>query len=86
MCYDESDVFGTVCWARCPTGYILRNELQEEEQQEMLREMVAAAEAELNRTEVNTYVKIKKMERKSINIFLPTSFNICFGCQKEPSH
>ena len=56
MCYDESDVFGTVCWARCPTGYILRNELQEEEQQAMLREMVAASEAELNRTEVNTYV------------------------------
>ena len=25
-------------------------------------------------------------ERKIVNIFLPTSFNICFGCSKEPSH
>ena len=25
-------------------------------------------------------------ERKIVNIFLPISFNICFGCSKEPSH
>ena len=24
-------------------------------------------------------------ERKIVNIFLPISFNICFGCLKEPS-
>ena len=31
--------------------------------------------------------KINKMvERKIVNIFLPISFNICFGCLKEPSH
>ena len=23
---------------------------------------------------------------KIVNIFLPSSFNICFGCSKEPSH
>ena len=23
---------------------------------------------------------------KIVNIFLPISFNICFGCSKEPSH
>ena len=28
----------------------------------------------------------KKFERKIVNIFLPISFNICFGCSKEPSH
>ena len=27
-----------------------------------------------------------KFERKIVNIFLPISFNICFGCSKEPSH
>ena len=25
-------------------------------------------------------------ERKIVNIYLPISFNICFGCSKEPSH
>ena len=25
-------------------------------------------------------------ECKSANVFLPISFNICFGCSKEPSH
>ena len=25
------------------------------------------------------------VERKIVNIFLPISFNICFGCSKEPS-
>ena len=25
-------------------------------------------------------------ERKIVNIFLPISFNICFGPSKEPSH
>ena len=24
--------------------------------------------------------------RKFVNIFLPISFDICFGCSKEPSH
>ena len=28
----------------------------------------------------------KIFERKIANIFLPISFNICFGCSKEPSH
>ena len=28
----------------------------------------------------------KKNKRKTINIFLPIHFNICFGCTKEPSH
>ena len=28
----------------------------------------------------------KNFERKIVNIFLPISFNICFGCSKEPSH
>ena len=27
----------------------------------------------------------KNTERKIVNIFLPISFNICFGCSKEPS-
>ena len=25
-------------------------------------------------------------ESKIVNMFLPISFNICFGCSKEPSH
>ena len=25
-------------------------------------------------------------KHKIVNIFLPVSFNICFGCSKEPSH
>ena len=34
-----------------------------------------------------TYVLINKIfERKNVNIFLPISFNICFGCLKEPSY
>ena len=28
----------------------------------------------------------KKLQRKIVNIFLPTNFNKCFGCSKEPSH
>ena len=28
----------------------------------------------------------KHFQRKIVNIFLPISFNICFGCSKEPSH
>ena len=32
-------------------------------------------------------VKINKIsKRKIVNISLPISFNICFGCSKEPSH
>ena len=27
----------------------------------------------------------KIFERKIVNIFLPISFNLCFGCSKEPS-
>ena len=30
--------------------------------------------------------KQKIFERKIVNIFLPISFNIRFGCSKEPSH
>ena len=26
----------------------------------------------------------KKFKHKIVNIFLPISFNICFGCSKEP--
>ena len=28
----------------------------------------------------------KKIQRKIIDIFLPISFSICFGCSKELSH
>ena len=28
----------------------------------------------------------KRFECKIVNIFLSISFNICFGCSKEPSH
>ena len=28
----------------------------------------------------------KIFQRKLVNIFIPISFNICFGCSKEPSH
>ena len=32
-------------------------------------------------------VKINKnFQRKIVNIFLPITFSICFGCSKEPSH
>ena len=35
----------------------------------------------------DTQVEINKIfERKIVNIFLSISFNICFGCTKEPSH
>ena len=29
---------------------------------------------------------IKNFQRKNVNIFLPISFNICFGFSKELSH
>ena len=29
---------------------------------------------------------VKKFQPKKVNIFLPISFNICFGCSKELSH
>ena len=34
------------------------------------------------------YIGLDKQifERKIVNIFLPISFNICFGCSKELSH
>ena len=28
----------------------------------------------------------QSFERKIVNIFLPISLNMCFGCSKEPSH
>ena len=28
----------------------------------------------------------KQNQCKNVNICLPVSFNICFGCSKEPSH
>ena len=28
----------------------------------------------------------QNFEGKIVNIFLPISFNICFGCSKEPPH
>ena len=28
----------------------------------------------------------QKDQRKIVTFFLPISFNICFGCSKEPSH
>ena len=28
----------------------------------------------------------KTFQRKNVNIFLPISYSICFGCSKEPSH
>ena len=28
----------------------------------------------------------QNFELNIVNIFLPLSFNICFGCSKEPSH
>ena len=28
----------------------------------------------------------KNFQRNNANIFLPISFNVCFGCSKEPSH
>ena len=36
--------------------------------------------------QMNTGLNKKKNQRKNVNIFLPISFNICFGCSKEPSH
>ena len=36
--------------------------------------------------EVNTGSDNKIFEHTIVNIFLPISFNICFGCSKEPSH
>ena len=33
----------------------------------------------------NVLIKIN-FERKNGNIFLSISYNICFGCSKEPSH
>ena len=42
-------------------------------------------------TEVSTIICVRDLDKqnfecKIINIFLPISFNICFGCSKEPSH
>ena len=36
----------------------------------------------------NIYTGLDKQNfsRKILDIFLPISFNICFGCSKEPSH
>ena len=28
----------------------------------------------------------KNFQRKTVNIFIPIIFSICFGCSKEPSH
>ena len=33
-----------------------------------------------------TYLDKQIFERKIFYIFLPISFNICFGCSKDPSH
>ena len=35
---------------------------------------------------LNEMLMHKSFERKIVNIFLPISFNISFGCSKEPSY
>ena len=60
QCYDNSDEFGTVCWARCSYGYILRNDLQEEEQQAALAEIAETAAEDLENAEV-TYILLNMM-------------------------
>ena len=35
---------------------------------------------------INTGLDKQRFSAKNVNIFLPTSLNICFGCSKEPSH
>ena len=44
MCYEDSRDFGSVCWARCKYGYILRNDKQEDEQEAELSELVDQAQ------------------------------------------
>ena len=38
------------------------------------------------RKPIFTGLENKNFLRKNVYIFLPISFNICFGCSKEPSH
>ena len=40
----------------------------------------------LNINDSSTGLDKNIFERKIVNIFLPISFKICFGCSKEPSH
>ena len=35
---------------------------------------------------LNTGSDKQKNQRKIVNIFLSTNFNVCFGCSNEPSH
>ena len=48
MCYEDSRDFGSVCWARCKYGYILRNDKQEDEQEAELSALVDQAQTLLD--------------------------------------
>ena len=80
--YNAADVFGPVCWARCPTGYILSRR----------KTSNAKGNGCYSRGRVKQdrgkYICLdkKKFERKIIKVFLPINFNIYIGCSKEPSH
>ena len=51
-------------------------------------ELNVLVEAEIYREcYMSGQVKInKKFQRKIVNIFLPITFSVCFGCSKELSH
>ena len=45
-----------------------------------------AADLEIQNFEKIMHSVNKIFEHKIVNIFLPISFSVCFGCSKEPSH
>lgn len=53
LCSGDSYEFGSVCWARCKYGYILRNEQQEQQEEATLIEMVDQAFIKLNDAKVS---------------------------------
>ena len=46
----------------------------------------AAIVPSILRTQICIGLDKQNFQRKIVNIFLPISFNICFGCSKEPSY
>ena len=67
-CYEDSRDYGSVCWARCKYGNILRNDKQEEDEEEELSNLVDQAQERLDNAEVMIIRTLKYKRAMSVTI------------------
>ena len=67
-CYEDSRDYGSVCWARCKYGYILRNDKQEEDEEEELSNLIDQAQERLDNAEVRSIRTLKYKRAMSVTV------------------